>query len=55
MGRTTITIAHRLTTIKDADRIIVLGKEGIEEEGSHDALLEKEGAYYKLWNRLTLL
>jgi len=49
-GRTTLTIAHRLTTIKNADRILVLGKEGIEEEGSHEQLLEKEGIYYRLWN-----
>ena len=33
-GRTTLTIAHRLTTIKNADRILVLGKSGIEEEGA---------------------
>ncbi|MDD6188398.1 MAG: ABC transporter ATP-binding protein [Clostridiales bacterium] len=49
-GRTTLTIAHRLTTIKNADRILVLGKEGIEEEGSHEELLEKKGIYYRLWN-----
>ena len=48
-GRTTLTIAHRLTTIKDADRIIVLGKNGIEEEGSHDELLARKGKYYRLW------
>ncbi|MCR5255390.1 MAG: ABC transporter ATP-binding protein/permease [Acetatifactor sp.] len=51
-GRTTITIAHRLTTVKDADRIIVLGKNGIEEEGTHEELLKKEGSYYRLWNRM---
>ena len=49
-GRTTLTIAHRLTTIKDADRIIVLGKDGILEEGTHEDLLKKEGVYYRLWN-----
>lgn len=49
-GRTTLTIAHRLTTIKDADRIIVLGKEGIEEEGTHESLLANKGTYYRLWN-----
>ncbi|MBR4161924.1 MAG: ABC transporter ATP-binding protein [Solobacterium sp.] len=52
-GRTTLTIAHRLTTIKDADRIIVLGKNGIEEEGNHESLLEKKGIYYRLWHGLT--
>ena len=48
-GRTTLTIAHRLTTIQNADRILVLGSEGIEEEGTHDALLARRGAYYRLW------
>lgn len=52
-GRTTVTIAHRLTTVRDADRIIVLGKDGIEEEGTHDSLLSARGAYYRLWNRLS--
>ena len=51
-GRTTLTIAHRLTTIKNADRILVLGKNGIEEEGTHDELLAREGIYYRLWNGL---
>jgi ATP-binding cassette subfamily B protein len=51
-GRTTLTIAHRLTTIKNADRIIVLGKDGIEEEGNHEELLNKGGLYYRLWNGL---
>ena len=51
-GRTTLTIAHRLTTIKNADRILVLGKDGIEEEGSHEELLAKQGVYYRLWNGL---
>jgi len=49
-GRTTLTIAHRLTTVRHADRILVLGKEGIEEEGTHDQLLAKGGVYYRLWN-----
>ena len=51
-GRTTLTIAHRLTTIKDYDRILVLGEEGIVEAGSHEQLLEKQGVYYRLWNQL---
>ena len=50
VGRTTLTIAHRLTTIRNADRIIVLGKNGIEEEGNHEALLAKKGIYWRLWN-----
>ena len=51
-GRTTITIAHRLTTVQDADRILVLGKSGIEEEGTHEELLRKQGEYYRLWYRM---
>ena len=39
-----------MTTIQNADRILVLGKEGIEEEGSHQELLAKKGTYYRLWN-----
>ena len=45
-------LAHRLTTIKDYDRILVLGAEGILEDGTHDQLLEKQGVYYRLWNQL---
>ena len=51
-GRTTLTIAHRLTTIKNYDRILVLGAEGIEEAGTHEELLAKQGVYYRLWNQL---
>ena len=52
-GRTTFTIAHRLTTIKNADRILVLTENGIEESGNHKELLEKGGLYsefYKLYS-----
>ncbi|MCR5230446.1 MAG: ABC transporter ATP-binding protein/permease [Solobacterium sp.] len=52
-GRTTLTIAHRLTTVMDSDRIIVLGKDGIEEEGTHEELLKKKGTYWRLWNGIT--
>ena len=51
-GRTTLTIAHRLTTIQNADRILVLGQDGIEEEGSHEQLLAKGGIYFRIWNGL---
>ncbi len=51
-GRTTLTIAHRLTTVKDYDRILVLGADGICEEGNHAQLLEKKGIYYRLWNQI---
>jgi ATP-binding cassette subfamily B protein len=48
-GRTTFTIAHRLTTIKNADRILVLTEKGIEESGSHKELLAKGGLYSELY------
>lgn len=48
-GRTTFTIAHRLTTIKNADRILVLTKNGIEETGTHNELIEKQGIYSQLY------
>ena len=48
-GRTTFTIAHRLTTIKNADRILVLTDKGIEESGSHKELLDKGGIYSELY------
>jgi ATP-binding cassette subfamily B (MDR/TAP) protein 1 len=44
-GRTTITVAHRLSTVKDADNIVVLNEGRIVEHGTHDALLKKQGAY----------
>ena len=49
-GRTTIVIAHRLSTIKTADNIVVMSEGRIVEQGSHDALLERQGAYYSLVN-----
>ena len=48
-GKTTIMIAHRLTTIQNADEIIVLGKEGIIEKGSHDELMSINGTYSKMY------
>lgn len=50
-GRTTFTIAHRLTTIQNASEILVLTSEGIAERGTHDELLGKRGIYYNLYNR----
>lgn len=47
-GRTTIAIAHRLSTIKDAHNIVVMAEGRIVEQGTHDELVEKGGAYYKL-------
>lgn len=49
VGRTTFTIAHRLTTIKNASRILYLTPQGITEEGSHDELIKKGGDYAKLY------
>lgn len=47
VGRTTLIIAHRLATIKNADRIMVVTKEGIAESGTHEELLEREDGHYK--------
>lgn len=48
-GRTTFTVAHRLTTIKNADRILVLTENGIEESGTHSELMSKDGIYAELY------
>jgi subfamily B ATP-binding cassette protein MsbA len=48
-GRTTLIIAHRLTTVQMADRILVLKKGRIVEEGPHHQLLEKKGLYHHLY------
>lgn len=48
-GRTTITIAHRLTTIQGADRILVLSGSRIVEEGNHETLMKRQGIYYQLY------
>ena len=49
-GRTTFTIAHRLTTIRNADTILVLTDEGIVEQGSHAELMAKQGVYFSLYS-----
>ncbi|MFQ6117816.1 MAG: ABC transporter ATP-binding protein, partial [Candidatus Bipolaricaulia bacterium] len=49
-GRTAIAVAHRLSTIKDADKILVLSHGRIVEEGSHEELLRKRGLYYALYS-----
>jgi ATP-binding cassette subfamily B protein len=48
--RTTLVIAHRLSTVKDADQILVLEAGEIVERGTHEALLEREGLYAHLWS-----
>lgn len=53
-GRTTFVIAHRLSTIVHADRIVVLAKGQIVEQGTHNELLDMEGAYYKLYTLQSL-
>lgn len=50
-GRTTITIAHRLTTVQNADLIIVMTKDGIIERGSHKELMDRKDYYYNLYTK----
>ena len=52
-NRTCITIAHRLTTIKSADRIFVVDCGQVVEFGSHGELMQKKGSYFNLWNNNT--
>ena len=48
-GRTTIAIAHRLSTLRRADRLVVMDRGEVVEEGPHEALMAREGAYYRLY------
>ena len=48
-GRTTIVVAHRLSTVKNADKIVVITSEGIMEEGTHEELIAKKGIYEGLY------
>ena len=54
-GRTTFTVAHRLSTIQNAKTILVLTENGIEEMGSHAELMQKRGVYYRLYQNSGLL
>ena len=49
-NRTTLIIAHRMTTVINADRIVVLDKNGVAEIGTHQELMQKQGIYYNLYN-----
>ena len=48
-GRTAVIIAHRLSTVRNADRILVLENGGIREDGNHDELVKMGGAYSRMW------
>ena len=48
-GHTTVQIAHRLSTVVDADRILVLDAGTLVEQGNHNSLMQAEGAYWRLW------
>ena len=48
-GRTSFIVAHRLSTIKNCDRILYIGNKGVMESGSHDELMAKKGLYYQLY------
>ena len=51
VGRTTIVVAHRLSTIKNADKIAVIDDGKIVEQGTHDELINKNGMYSTLYNQ----
>lgn len=54
-GRTTLTIAHRLTTVQNSDLILVMSDEGIVERGTHEELMAKKSYYYNLYTKGGLL
>ena len=50
-GRTVIVVAHRLTTVRNADEILVMTSDGIAERGTHESLIAAGGIYSELYNR----
>ena len=49
--RTTLVVAHRLETVKKCDKIVVLDRGGVKEQGSHAELLKQKGLYHTLWSK----
>ena len=49
-GKTVLMIAHRLTTVQDADSIVVLSNGEVAEQGTHDQLMARQELYYNMWN-----
>lgn len=49
-GRTTVAIAHRLSTLRNMDKIVVLNNGVVVEYGTHNQLLRRRGEYWRLWN-----
>lgn len=49
-GRTSVFVAHRLSTIKDCDQIIVMSDGGVVEQGSHEELISMNGVYHNMWH-----
>jgi ABC-type multidrug transport system fused ATPase/permease subunit len=53
-GRTSILVSHRVSTVRHADKIIVLQNGSIAEEGTHQALIDKKGIYFDLYRKQLL-
>jgi ABC-type multidrug transport system fused ATPase/permease subunit len=53
-GRTTLLISHRISTVREADMIVYLRRGEIIEQGTHDELLARRGAYFELYRRQSL-